>query len=311
MEHESEEVKCGREVGVVAKEASNQRFCLLRRACLELLVRSSQHGMKGSSFCIHRRRAYAGAETRDSPSFDAPQMTRPHRMSMLRAVFVSASRAFLAEGVRLASAELAETTFAWFARWLSVGLTLVYAVLAAQGQLRNVGEPGATWIAAATRTSVWLVAGAVVLASAQQRAMGDRKSGFEWVLRGAGASRRGVVLVQGLATFSLAVRYTLLAVAAVGVVCVALSPSLGVAVSRALVLAACVVFAIVMPAMFSVLAVTADLASPSRGRSVLYLLGFLSVALAELVSVEQLSVFHWMSDLLPMLTRAFGVLEPR
>ena len=230
---------------------------------------------------------------------------------MLRAVSVPAPRALLAEGVRLAAAELSETTLAWFARWLSVGLGLSYAVLAAQGQLGETREPGATWIAAVTRTSVWLVAGAVILASSQRRALGDRTSGFEWVLRGAGASRRGVIVVQGLATFSLAARYTLVAVAAVGVVCVTLSPSLAVAGSRALVLISCVVFSIAMPAVFSLLAVAADLASPSRGRSVLYLLGFLSVALAELVSVKELSVFHWMSDLLPTLTRVLGVLEPR
>ncbi len=125
------------------------------------------------------------------------------------------------------------------------------------------------------------------------------------------ASRRGVVVVQALATFSLAARYTLISVASVGVVCVALSPSAAVAGSRALVLVSCIVFSIAMPAVFSVLAVTADLASPSRGRSILYLLGFFSVALAELVSVKELSVFYWMSNLLPMLNRAVGVLEPR
>jgi hypothetical protein len=218
------------------------------------------------------------------------------------------ARALVWEVVRQFSTRLERTPFGRFARAFALLLSVVFVSLLLADRLEYGAKyKAATWVTSAARTSLWCVVGAVTLAASQKRALADRRDGVEWLCLSVGLAPSRLPWLRMMSTFWLGFRWASLSVLLVGGAAMAAAGSFSVVWKRSLVMLACLIFLAVTTALFSAMATLADELAPKRGRSALMLLVFISVALAELSSVKELSVAHWVSALLPMLTKLMGV----
>ncbi len=142
----------------------------------------------------------------------------------------------------------------------------------------------------AARLAVWTAALPLALAASHQRALIERREGFESLSLSLGAPVRALVAARFLAAASRAARAVAIPGVVAALVALACAPSVASVADRALVLALVAGFALLSGVVLGPLAAACELLAPLRGRSLFLVVLAASWGVADLTDRPLLSV---------------------